>query len=86
MKLPPFIVTLGTWQVYNATKYLYSRNETIRGQDIEAHAPLLRVFGTQINIHGAVFTLGVVFMILLVLLLWYILNYTAWGRRLVCGG
>ncbi len=86
MKLPPFIVTLGTWQVYNATKYIYSRNETIRGQDIEADAPLLRVFGAQINIHGAVFTLGVVFMILLVLLLWYILNYTAWGRRLYAVG
>ena len=45
MKLPPFIVTLGTWQVYNATKYLYSKNETIRGQDIEAQAPLLQLFG-----------------------------------------
>ena len=86
MKLPPFIVTLGTWQVYNATKYIYSRNETIRGQDIEADAPLLRVFGAQINIQGAVFTLGVVFMILLVLLLWYILNFTAWGRRLYAVG
>ena len=86
MKLPPFIVTLGTWQVYNATKYIYSRNETIRGQDIEADAPLLRVFGAQINIHGAVFTLGVVSMILLVLLLWYILNFTAWGRRLYAVG
>lgn len=86
MKLPPFIVTLGTWQVYNATKYIYSRNETIRGQDIEAQAPLLQVFGSQINIQGAVFTLGVVFMILLVVLLWYILNYTAWGRRLYAVG
>ncbi len=86
MRLPPFIVTLGTWQVYNATKYIYSRNETIRGQDIEAQAPLLQVFGSQINIQGAVFTLGVVFMILLVLLLWYILNYTAWGRRLYAVG
>ena len=57
MKLPPFIVTLGTWQVYNATKYLYSANETIRGQDIEAQAPLLQLFGAQIKIGGAVFTL-----------------------------
>ncbi len=86
MKLPPFIVTLGTWQVFNATKYLYSKNETIRGQDIEAQAPLLQLFGTQIKIGGAVFTLGVVFMVLLVLFLWYILNYTAWGRRLYAVG
>ncbi len=86
MKLPPFIVTLGTWQVFNATKYIYSRNETIRGQDIEAQAPLLQIFGTQIKFGGAVFTLGVIFMVLLVLFLWYVLNYTAWGRRLYAVG
>jgi len=86
MKLPPFIVTLGTWQVYNATKYLYSANETIRGQDIEAQAPLLQLFGAQIKIGGAVFTLGVIFMVLLVCFLWYVLNYTAWGRRVYAVG
>ncbi len=86
MKLPPFIVTLGTWQVYNATKYLYSANETIRTQDIEAQAPLLQFFGIQIKFGGAVITLGVIFMVLLVVLLWYILNYTAWGRRLYAVG
>ena len=86
MKLPPFIVTLGTWQVYSATKYLYSKNETIRGQDIEAQAPLLQLFGTQIKIGGAVFTLGVIFMVLLVVFLWYVLNYTAWGRRVYAVG
>jgi fructose transport system permease protein len=86
MRLPPFIVTLGTWQVFNAIKYIYSRNETIRGQDIEAQAPLLQLFGAQINIGGAVFTLGVAFMVLLVILLWYVLNYTAWGRRLYAVG
>lgn len=86
MKLPPFIVTLGTWQVYNAIKYIYSRNETIRGQDIEAEAPLLQLFGAQINIGGAVITLGVAFMFALVIFLWYVLNYTAWGRRLYAVG
>ena len=86
MKLPPFIVTLGSWQVFNATKYIYSRNETIRGQDIEAQAPLLQVFGAQIKLGGAVFTLGVIFMVLLVVFLWYVLNYTAWGRRLYAVG
>jgi fructose transport system permease protein len=86
MKLPPFIVTLGTWQVYNAIKYIYSKNETIRGQDIEAQAPLLQIFGYQIKMGGAVFTLGVIFMVLLVILLWYVLNHTAWGRRLYAVG
>ena len=30
MKLPPFIVTLGTWQIVLAANFLYSANETIR--------------------------------------------------------
>jgi fructose transport system permease protein len=85
-KLPPFIVTLGSWQVFNSIKYIYSKNETIRTQDIEAQAPLLQVFGTQIKLGGAVFTYGVIFMVLLVILLWYILNYTAWGRRVYAVG
>lgn len=85
-KLPPFIVTLGTWQIYNAIKYIYSANETIRGQDIEAQAPLLQLFGLQIKMGGAVFTLGVIFMVVLVAFLWYVLNYTAWGRRLYAVG
>jgi fructose transport system permease protein len=86
VKLPPFIVTLGSWQVFNSIKYIYSKNETIRGQDIEAQAPLLQIFGKQINISGAVFTLGVAFMFALVVFLWYVLNYTAWGRRLYAVG
>ena len=34
MKLPPFIVTLGTWNIIAAINYLYSANETIRSQPI----------------------------------------------------
>jgi fructose transport system permease protein len=33
-----------------------------------------------------VFTFGVIFMVLLVVFLWYVLNYTAWGRRLYAVG
>lgn len=43
MKLPPFIVTLGTWQIFLAANFLYSANETIRSQDIDAQAPLLKI-------------------------------------------
>ncbi|MBU0581865.1 MAG: ABC transporter permease [Alphaproteobacteria bacterium] len=86
MKLPPFIVTLGTWQIVLATNFLYSANETIRSQDIEAQAPLLQFFGTNLKIGGAVFTYGVIMMILLVAVLWYILNHTAWGRHVYAVG
>lgn len=86
IKLPPFIVTLGMWQIVLATNFLYSANETIRSQDLAANAPLLQFFGENVRIGGAVFTYGVIAMVLLVLLLWYVLNSTAWGRHLYAVG
>jgi fructose transport system permease protein len=86
MRLPPFIVTLGMWQIVLASNFLYSANETIRSQDISAEAPILQFFGEKINIGGAVFTYGVILMILLVLLFNYLLNHTAWGRHVYAIG
>ena len=86
VKLPPFIVTLGTWQIILAANFLYSANETIRAQDIEAHAPLLQWFGNSIRLGNAVFTYGVIAMFVLVLALWYVLNHTAWGRHVYAVG
>ncbi|MBL8581315.1 MAG: ABC transporter permease [Rhizobiaceae bacterium] len=86
MKLPPFIVTLGTWQIILAANFLYSANETIRSQDIAAEAPILQFFGQSMKIGSAVFTYGVIAMVLLVLLLWYVLNHTAWGRHVYAVG
>jgi fructose transport system permease protein len=86
VKLPPFIVTLGSWQVYLASNFIYSANETIRSQDVEAQAPLLQLFGASFKIGNAVFTYGVVIMVLLVLVLWYVLNHTAWGRHVYAVG
>ncbi|PCI88417.1 MAG: ABC transporter permease [Hyphomicrobiales bacterium] len=86
VKLPPFIVTLGMWQIALATNFLYSANATIRAQDIDKHAPLLHFFGEKIKIGGAVFTYGVIFMVLLVILLTYVLRQTAWGRHVYAVG
>lgn len=86
IKLPPFIVTLGMWQIVLAANFLYSRNETIRSQDIAAQAPLLQIFGAQIKIGGAVFTLGVIALVLLVIVLNYVLTQTAWGRHVYAIG
>ncbi|WP_210527840.1 ABC transporter permease [Rubellimicrobium arenae] len=93
MKLPPFIVTLGTWQIILATNFLYSANETIRSQEIQAEAPLLQFFANTFKIGadengrgGATFTYGVIFMILLVIVLAYALRQTAWGRHVYAVG
>ena len=86
MRLPPFIVTLGVWQIVLATNFLYSGNETIRSQDIEKHASLFHFFGERINIGGAIFTYGVIAFVLIVAFLTYILNNTAWGRHVYAVG
>ena len=86
IKLPPFIVTLGMWQIILATNFLYSANETIRSQDIEANAPFLQFFGSKFNIGGAVFNVGVAFMLLLVFTLAFALRQTAWGRHVYAVG
>jgi len=86
MRLPPFIVTLGMWQIVLASNFLYSANETIRSSDIEAQANLLKFFGGKINFHGAVFTYGAIAMVLLVVVLAYVLSQTAWGRHVYAVG
>ncbi len=86
IKLPPFIVTLGMWQIALATNFLYSGNETIRAQEIEVNAPLLQFFGRSFSVGGAVFTYGVIFFIAIVLILAYALRHTAWGRHVYAVG
>lgn len=86
MKLPPFIVTLGTWNIVMATNFIYSANETIRDADVDVQAPLLHLFGLNFRIGTAVLTFGVIAMVVLVLFLWYVLNHTAWGRHVYAVG
>jgi len=89
VKLPAFIVTLGTWQIFLAANFIYSRNETISSRDISETAPLLQFFGTTFKpiwMGGAAFTYGVIAMLLLIAFLWYVLNHTAWGRHVYAVG
>jgi fructose transport system permease protein len=86
VKLPPFIVTLGMWQIVLAANYLYSANETIRSQDIEQQAPFLQYLGNTVKFGGATFTFGVLLMLILVLVLAYALRSTAWGRHVYAVG
>lgn len=86
VKLPPFIVTLGTWSIYQAANFIYSGNETVRSQDVDKVAPILHFFGQSFKVGNAVFTYGVILMVLLVAFLWYALNHTAWGRHVYAVG
>jgi fructose transport system permease protein len=86
LRLPPFIVTLGTWNVVMAICLIYSANETMREADVTAATQWLHIFGISFKVGGAVVTLGVVAMLLLYVALWYMLNYTAFGRHIYAVG
>ncbi|MDX8354302.1 ABC transporter permease [Cognatiyoonia sp. IB215182] len=49
IKVPPFIATLGVWQIVLAANYIYSRNETIRARTIREEAPMLQWLGLKPN-------------------------------------
>jgi fructose transport system permease protein len=85
-KLPPFIVTLGTWSIFFALNLWYSASETIRSQEVARTAPFLQWLGTPVDVLGARFTYGSFFMIALVGLVWFVLNRTAFGRHLYAVG
>lgn len=81
MRLPPFIVTLGTLSIFESIKLWYSQSESIRNVDIEAQAPFLLWFGQGFNFGGASISYGGIALIILAAVLWYVLNHTAWGRH-----
>jgi len=86
LRLPPFIVTLGTWQIILAANFIYSRNETIRSQDIAAEASALQFWGTIFKIGDARVTYGVIAFLVLVAIMAYVLSSTAWGRHVYAVG
>jgi fructose transport system permease protein len=86
LKLPPFIVTLGTLSIYGALNLYYSQSETIRQQDIAAVAGFLQLTGTPIQFGGARITYGSIVMILLAGSVWYMLTKTAFGRHIYAVG
>ncbi len=49
VKIPPFIATLGVWQIVLSANYIYSRNETIRARNIREDAPMLQWLGLKPN-------------------------------------
>jgi fructose transport system permease protein len=89
LRLPPFIVTLGTWSIFGALNLAYSHSETIRQQEIADAAPFLQFMGSVIKLswmRGAVITYGSILMVVLAVIVWYMLNRTALGRHIYATG
>ncbi len=86
MRLPPFIVTLGTWQILLASNFIFSQNETIRSSDIAERAVALQLWGGSIQPGGVKVLYAVFLMIVLVAIMSYVLRSTAWGRHVYAVG
>ena len=81
VRLPAFIVTLGTLNIAMALVHIYSNEQTI------ANPPsAMLFFGRTFTIGGTDITYGVVFMVALYALAWFVLSQTGWGAHVYAVG
>jgi fructose transport system permease protein len=81
VRLPAFIVTLGTLNIAMALVHIYSNEQTI------ANPPSsMLFFGRTFSIGATDITYGVVLMLVLFGLAWFVLTQTAWGSRVYAVG
>ena len=81
IKLPPFIVTLGTLNIAFAITQIYSHAQTVSNLPAA-----LTFFGTTFKIGETAITYGTVLMLLMYIVTWYVLRETAPGRHLYALG
>jgi len=81
LKLPPFIVTLGTLSIFTAISLIYAQGSTLSLTN-----GFLTATGKTFKIGSFTLTWGVIFMLLLYIGFSYALRQTAWGRHLYATG
>jgi fructose transport system permease protein len=82
LRLPPFIVTLGTLNIFTALTLLYSG-----GQTINKNLPdILLWTGTAVTIGPFKITTGVLLMVAMYVVATWVLRNTAWGRHIYAVG
>jgi fructose transport system permease protein len=83
VKLPPFIVTLGTLTIFFSLNAVVSNSETVRGSDMP---DLMTWTGNTFPIGSFRFTYGSIIMLLLFGYFFYALRSTAWGKHVYATG
>jgi fructose transport system permease protein len=83
LRLPPFIVTLVTLNVFFALNLAYSNSETIRGADM---SDLLLWTGNTIDVGDTKITYGSILMLGMFVVFAWVLKNTAWGRHVYSTG
>lgn len=81
LRLPPFIVTLGTFTAIQAATRLLAGSETY-----QVPSGPLTLLGNSFKIGSFSTTYGVVVMLLVYAVMWYALSQTSWGRHIYAVG
>jgi len=81
VRIPAFIVTLGTLNIAFAVNQIYTRSETVSNLP-----PVMTFFGETFKVLGTTITYGTLFMLLLYFLAWFFLSQTAPGRHIYAVG
>ena len=81
VRLPPFIVTLGTLNIAFAITQIYSQSQTVTGLP-----DALVGLGNTFHIGQTAVTYGTVLMLGLYLFTWYMLRQTTYGRHIYAVG
>ena len=90
LNLPPFIATLGTFGIIQATMLLYTKGKTVLGTDlsephlIAGNIPLR--LGADRGPDSFPIYLGIVIMLVLYAAVGFALSQTAWGRHVYATG
>jgi fructose transport system permease protein len=80
VRLPPFIVTLGTLNIARALTLIYTTTTLSN-----LPAPLV-VLGNTFKIGTTEVTYGTVLMLVLFFVMWFVLRETSWGRHIYAVG
>src|SRR3954452_21970585 len=83
LKLPPFIVTLGTLSIFFSLNAVVSKSETVRGSDMP---DIMTWTGNSFGLGGFRITYGSIIMLLLFAAFYYALGSTAWGKHVYATG
>jgi fructose transport system permease protein len=83
IKLPPFIVTLGTLSIFTALVLLYTKGQSVQSPDMPA---LLNWTGTTYAFGDFRVTTGVLLVLAMYLVVGFALGQTAWGRHVYAVG
>jgi fructose transport system permease protein len=83
VRLPPFIVTLGTLGIFTALALRLSGGATLFFSN---STNMLLWTGTVVSLGSFNITTGVFLMMGLYLLFWYLLTWTAWGKHIYAVG